>query len=387
MRYNEVVGNEFFVAKKSKSRHIQIDVQSAPACSIAVNAFKVTPVSAEFIPVINSRSRKSLGKIIDYLQIHSLGVFTLMILAIALVSQPIVASYWTKHELAKIKTAPTINLKSIKTVPGINLTVTSSKFQTWMQNYLGQSATINLGSYTVNIDPSILKSWLQITANASKTDYFIHIKGATIPTSIEDYAKSFEKSPRDQVVAIRDDGSSEIAVGGRNGLQLSKPSTISNQTQDLAKNLFSNKGFNINAPLVSVPFQSTTPAAFNKLIVADTNSKKMYVYENGQIVKTYLISAGAPSTPTPIGEFHIYSKLTVQDMKGFNLNGTPYFQPHVHWINYFSGADAIHGVYWHPLDWFGVHNSSHGCVGLTEENAQWIFDWAPIGTTVITTLN
>jgi lipoprotein-anchoring transpeptidase ErfK/SrfK len=82
--------------------------------------------------------------------------------------------------------------------------------------------------------------------------------------------------------------------------------------------------------------------------------------------------------------FHVYAKFTVQDMRGTNPNGTPYFQPKVPWVSYFYQGSAVHGVYWHPLSWFGVNNSSHGCVGLPVDQAQWVFNWAPIGTTVIT---
>jgi lipoprotein-anchoring transpeptidase ErfK/SrfK len=111
----------------------------------------------------------------------------------------------------------------------------------------------------------------------------------------------------------------------------------------------------------------------------------MWVYEKGQLVNQFAVSAGAPATPTPLGRFQIYQKLAVQDMKGYNANGTKYFQPHVHWISYFlPGGYAVHGVYWHPLSWFGVNNSSHGCVGLPDATAEWVYDWAPIGTTVIT---
>lgn len=70
-------------------------------------------------------------------------------------------------------------------------------------------------------------------------------------------------------------------------------------------------------------------------------------------------------------------------MSGYNVNGTKYFQPKVPYVNYFDGADAIHGNYWRPPSWFGNINSSHGCVGLQVSDSEWIYNWAPIGTTVI----
>jgi lipoprotein-anchoring transpeptidase ErfK/SrfK len=111
----------------------------------------------------------------------------------------------------------------------------------------------------------------------------------------------------------------------------------------------------------------------------------MYLYDNGHLTRSYPISAGAQLTPTPLGQFKIYSKLAIQDMKGFNADGSKYLQPNVRWINYFlPGGYAVHGNYWRPNSWFGAINSSHGCVSLPDWQAKQVFDWAPLGTTVIT---
>ncbi|MEK7059829.1 MAG: L,D-transpeptidase, partial [Patescibacteria group bacterium] len=79
----------------------------------------------------------------------------------------------------------------------------------------------------------------------------------------------------------------------------------------------------------------------------------------------------------------IYAKHAQQDMRGNNVDGSRYFQPHVRWINYFYKDYAIHGNYWRPLSYFGNINSSHGCVSLVDGEAEWIYAWASIGTPVI----
>lgn len=58
-----------------------------------------------------------------------------------------------------------------------------------------------------------------------------------------------------------------------------------------------------------------------------------------------------------------------------------YDLPGVPWNLYFTyqGA-AIHGTYWHKN--FGKQ-SSHGCVNLTTEEAQKLYNWAGVGTFVI----
>jgi lipoprotein-anchoring transpeptidase ErfK/SrfK len=268
----------------------------------------------------------------------------------------------------------------------LNKAIAQAGLQTELQQVTSQPAHLVVNGQPVTISPNTIKSWLSITSNSAKSEYDLHSNETAITNSLLNLANQQATAPVNEVVASPN-GTQEVIVGGVNGTAVSNVADIKTQAQQLAKILLSGSGFNVNVSLATAPFQTLTPAAFPKLLQADTNTKKMYAYANGQLVQTFLISAGAPATPTPIGEFHIVQKLTVQDMSGYGPNGQYYFQPHVHWINYFYAGSAIHGVYWHPLSWFGVHNSSHGCVGVSESDAQWVYNWAPIGTTVITTLN
>jgi lipoprotein-anchoring transpeptidase ErfK/SrfK len=48
---------------------------------------------------------------------------------------------------------------------------------------------------------------------------------------------------------------------------------------------------------------------------------------------------------------------------------------------YFTYAgNVIHAAYWNPL--IGKEDRSHGCVNMRSEDAQWLYNWAPIGTVV-----
>ncbi len=105
--------------------------------------------------------------------------------------------------------------------------------------------------------------------------------------------------------------------------------------------------------------------------------------KKSNLVRTELISAGEPASPTVTGQFAIYSKYGQQDMRGNNVDGSRYFQPHVRWISYFYKDYAIHGNYWRPLSYFGNINSSHGCVSMVDSEAEVIYNWAPVGTPVI----
>ena len=48
---------------------------------------------------------------------------------------------------------------------------------------------------------------------------------------------------------------------------------------------------------------------------------------------------------------------------------------------YFYKGYGIHGAYWHTN--FGAP-MSHGCVNLSLADAEWFYNWAPMGTKVVT---
>lgn len=116
------------------------------------------------------------------------------------------------------------------------------------------------------------------------------------------------------------------------------------------------------------------PANIGKSIVVSTEMQRIYAYENGQFVRSYLTSTGLPETPTVKGDYSIYVKYVADDM-----SGADYFLPQVPYVMYFFQGYGIHGTYWHNK--FG-RPMSHGCVNLPVDQAEWIFNWAEVGTPV-----
>ena len=74
-------------------------------------------------------------------------------------------------------------------------------------------------------------------------------------------------------------------------------------------------------------------------------------------------------------------KNPMMTMRGQNADGTSYETPDVPWSSFFNGGEALHGAYWRKT--FG-YAASHGCVNLPIPTAKWVYDWAPIGTPVVT---
>lgn len=132
-------------------------------------------------------------------------------------------------------------------------------------------------------------------------------------------------------------------------------------------------------PLPAQPTPIPAPAVVSAVnetrwIDVDVSQQSLTAYEGSTPVRTTLVSTGLPATPTPVGQFRIWIKLRYDDMAGpgYYISDVPY-------VMYFHQGYGLHGVTWHGN--FG-HQMSHGCVNLPTEEAEWLFNWAEIGTLV-----
>ncbi len=109
-------------------------------------------------------------------------------------------------------------------------------------------------------------------------------------------------------------------------------------------------------------------------IDVDISTQTVSAYEGRERVETFLASTGVWRTPTVTGKFEIYLKFETDDMRG-----PGYFLKDVPFTMYFHKSYGLHGTYWH--DNFGTP-MSNGCVNLTIEDAEWLYEFAEIGTVV-----
>jgi len=109
-------------------------------------------------------------------------------------------------------------------------------------------------------------------------------------------------------------------------------------------------------------------------IDVNISAQTVYAYEGREMIRAFLVSTGLPRTPTLPGQFRIYIKFTKTDMRGpgYHLKDVPYTM-------YYDGSYGLHGTYWHNN--FG-NPMSNGCINLRTEDAQWLFNFATVGTFV-----
>jgi len=116
-----------------------------------------------------------------------------------------------------------------------------------------------------------------------------------------------------------------------------------------------------------------------KWIDVNVNTQTMIAFEGQTPVLSTRMSSGTARHPTVLGMYRVYLKYQSQTMRG-GEGAERYEIPGVPWVMYFYSGYALHGAWWHTN--FGTP-VSHGCVNLPTNIAKWMYEWAPIGTLVL----
>lgn len=106
-------------------------------------------------------------------------------------------------------------------------------------------------------------------------------------------------------------------------------------------------------------------------LIIDVDKKKLYVYDDNQIIKEYRVAVGTKKTPTPIGNFKIKRKAKNWGT-GF---GTRWLGLNVSW-----GIYGIHGT---NKPWSIGSRASHGCVRMWNRDVEELYEFVKVGTPVI----
>jgi len=138
------------------------------------------------------------------------------------------------------------------------------------------------------------------------------------------------------------------------------------------------------------------PSTTGQSVVVSLSQQWLYAYQNGKMVFNAAVITGRPSLPTPLGTYHVFLKLHPTWFYSPWPPGSPYWYAPTY-INYAlefkEGGFFLHDSYWHTAygpgnnGWhqdpvYGWQWGSHGCVSMPLSAAQWIYNWAGIGTTV-----
>ena len=127
-------------------------------------------------------------------------------------------------------------------------------------------------------------------------------------------------------------------------------------------------------------FAENSHAEPRKVIIVNVEQQVLYAVDDYKIIYEFDVVTGRPEKETTSGKFKITKKIK-------DYTSKKYKAPMPYTMFFSEDGKAIHGTKWATLRSF-LHVSvtesvgSMGCVGLTEDNAKTLFDWAPVGTTI-----
>jgi lipoprotein-anchoring transpeptidase ErfK/SrfK len=110
-------------------------------------------------------------------------------------------------------------------------------------------------------------------------------------------------------------------------------------------------------------------------VEVNVTTQRLIAWEGNTPVYAVIVSTGTDETPTITGNFAVQTK-----HRSTRMQGDGYDVPDVPFTMYYHGGYAIHGAYWHRR--FGTP-VSHGCVNVAVNHAEWLFNWAAVGTPVV----
>jgi hypothetical protein len=142
------------------------------------------------------------------------------------------------------------------------------------------------------------------------------------------------------------------------------------------------------APLDAPPRVPANAPASGRWIDVNLTHQVAVAYQDRTVMYRARFSSGRPSWETSTGVFPILRRVEKETMDSASLLGLDasranYRVEDIKWTQYFTNdGQAIHHNYWRDPALFGIP-SSHGCLGMVEPDAKWLWDWATVGTPLV----
>lgn len=225
--------------------------------------------------------------------------------------------------------------------------------------------------------------------------YWVSMATLFIPLPVLGSTQPFSKVPlpvSPEIQSVSSRGTSQQSSGlVDQDYQASQPTPSSTGLRDhLHRELIPNASDYSFGPAADYLPQADFPptvAPQATQIVLRLAERKVYVYDDEQVLASYPVAIGASDTPTPTGEFEVFQMIV--DPSWENPWTGEVFPPGpdsalgVRWIGFVEQSNGIIGFHGTPtLDSIG-QAASNGCVRMRNEDVVALFAYAQMGMTVI----
>lgn len=241
---------------------------------------------------------------------------------------------------------------------------------------LQRTIVLSGAGYTFQARPADIAAWITPTPKDDGSIELV-VDQSKIQAYVEAVGKRISQAPQDKKVLATESGE-VILQTGRDGTELADREQLA---KAIAIAVEEKRDLSQQMNIQVAAFKTINMEAFDRWVEVDLSEQRTTLYSGATPLQSFVVSSGLPQWPTVTGEFKVWHKNATQTMTGGSrATGDFYSLPNVTWVTYFYKDYGFHTAYWHNN--FG-QPMSHGCLNMREADAKILYDFAPIGTTVI----
>ncbi|MEE1296241.1 MAG: L,D-transpeptidase family protein [Bifidobacterium sp.] len=269
---------------------------------------------------------------------------------------------------------------------GVNLTVDGHKIASYSADDLLEAARIEPGT-TATLASGEARNGVVVFSAEKLQDAFD-----------KDIKPTLKSTPETrEVIVDKNDNVTEVVKEGHDGVTLDDGADAKVGEETVAALADGTNTVKLAGTVKQMETKKT-----QKYVIVDLSDHKAYVYQDGKKIKEMHITAGQGNDYetgkcggdlcTPTGDFNVWLKYPSQNMSGTltlsNGEKETWDVKDVGYVNYFSKSGCVmHRIATSsPMTDAEIaemgRNTSHGCIGLGWDVAEWFYDWCGMGTSV-----
>jgi lipoprotein-anchoring transpeptidase ErfK/SrfK len=247
----------------------------------------------------------------------------------------------------------------------------------------GISLNVTAHGKTFAVSPSLV-STESVVDTAGVTTWIANTVAPAVDHKVENYTSKVDKKRRKLVFSHND------------GFSLNQPGSVAAICAALAAQSAVSTP---TAQTIALPTNILAkPKKLGRQVLVVKSRRKIYLYDNDKVIKTYRCAIGMSRWPTPSGTFHIGKKVKnpswTNGYASWSKNMPAYIGPSPNnplgtramyvYTGLKGGHDTgvrFHGVP-HSEDWSIGHAASHGCLRMHRKDVEKFFKQVTVGTPV-----
>lgn len=127
------------------------------------------------------------------------------------------------------------------------------------------------------------------------------------------------------------------------------------------------------------------PVVADKRIVVDISEQRAWAYQDGEVLREFVISTGIDRSPTQPGVFQVQTHENPAYASIWDLWMPHFLGIYEAWPGFMNGFHGLPTLSGGSVLWADVLGSpaSYGCIILGLDEAAWLYDWAEAGVVVV----